>query len=117
MEKFINFSKTELIDMTLLHSLFILIFSGSTLDKVRSIFIIHDLNESENIKTSDFCSYLIHMYYFMLKEIDFDENSLNILANDLGKNIIDNISKGKDNLGFGDIVEFFDNVDFDIPSF
>ena len=33
------------------------------------------------------------------------------------KNIIDNISKGKDNLGFGDIVEFFDNVDFDIPSF
>ena len=57
------------------------------------------------------------MYYFMLKEIDFDENSLNILANDLGKNIIDNISKGKDNLGFGNIVEFFDNVDFDIPSF
>ena len=117
LEKFINFSKTELIDMTLLHSLFILIFSGSTLDKVRSIFIIHDLNESENIKTSDFCSYLIHMYYFMLKEIDFDENNLNILSNDLGKNIIDNISKGKDNLGFGDIVEFFDNVDFDIPSF
>ena len=57
------------------------------------------------------------MYYFMLKEIDFDENNLNILSNDLGKNIIDNISKGKDNLGFGDIVEFFDNVDFDIPSF
>ena len=117
LEKFINISKTELIDMTLLHSLFILIFSGSTLDKVRSIFTIHDLNETENIKTSDFCSYLIHMYYFMLKEIDFDENNLNILANDLGKNIINNISKGKDNISFGDIVAFFDNVDFDIPSF
>ena len=102
-EKFINFSKTELIDITLLHSLFILIFSGSTLDKIRSIFIIHDLNETENIKSSDFCNYIIHMYYFMLKEIDFDENNLNILSNDLGKNIIDNISKGKDNLGFGDI--------------
>ena len=117
LEKFINLTKIELIDMTLLHSLFILIFSGSTLDKVRSIFIIYDLNETENIKTSDFCSYLIHMYHFMLKEIDFDENNLNILANDLGKNIIDNISKGKDSIGFGDIVEFFDNVDFDIPSF
>ena len=116
LDKFINFSKTELIDTTILHSLFILIFSGSTLDKVRSIFIIHDLNESENIKSSDFCSYLIHMYYFMLKGIDFDENNINILANDLGKNIVENISRGKDNIGFGEIVEFFDNVDFDIPS-
>jgi hypothetical protein len=116
LEKFVNISKTELIDITLLHSLFILIFSGSTLDKIRSIFIVHDLNETENIKTNEFCSYLIHMFYFMMKEINFDENNLNNLANDLGKNIVENISKGKDSIGFGDIVECFDNVDFDIPS-
>jgi hypothetical protein len=116
-EKFINFSKTELIDITLLHSLFILIFSGSTLDKIRSIFIIHDLNETENIKSSDFCNYIIHMFYFMLKEIELGENNnLYELANDLGKNIVENITKGKESICFGNIVEYFDNVDFGIPS-
>ena len=116
-EKFINFSKTELIDITLIHALFILIFSGSTLDKVRSIFIIHDLDERESIKTNDFCSYLINMFYFMLKGINFEDNNLNTLANDLGKNICDNISKGKESIYFADIVEFFDNIDFYIPSY
>ena len=119
LEKFLNFSKNELIDMTLLHSLFILIFSGSSLDKVRSIFIIHDLKESENIKSNDFCLYLKNMFYFMLKEIGFEENiniNLNLLVNDLAKNIGDNLCKGKESICFGNIVDFFDNVDFDIPS-
>ena len=117
LEKFINFSKKELIDMTLLHSLFILIFSGSNLDKVRSIFIIHDLKESESIKISDFYLYINHMFYFLLKEIGFDENNnLNNLVNDLAKNICDNLAKGKESICFGSIVDFFENVDFDIPS-
>ena len=117
LEKFINFSKNELIDMTLLHSLFILIFSGSILDKVRSIFIIHDLKESENIKINDFCLYLNHMFSFMLKEIGFEENNdTDNLVNDLAKNICDNLAKGKESVNFGTIVDFFDNVDFDIPS-
>ena len=119
LEKFLNFSKNELIDMTLLHSLFILIFSGSSLDKVRSIFIIHDLKESENIKSNDFCLYLKNMFYFMLKEIGFEENiniNLNLLVNDLAKNVGDNLCKGKESICFGNIVDFFDNVDFDIPS-
>ena len=73
LEKFLNFTKNELIDMTLIHALFILIFSGSSLDKVRSIFIIHDLKETETIKINDFRLYLKNMYYFMLKEIDFEE--------------------------------------------
>ena len=118
-EKFINFSKNELIDMSLLHSLFILIFSGSTLDKVRSIFIIHDLKENENINGSDFYLYLSHMFSFMVKEIGIDEDiniNLNSLVNDLAKNIEDNLCKGKESICFGDIIDFFDNVDFDIPS-
>ena len=103
--------------MTLLHSLFILIFSGSILDKVRSIFIIHDLKESENIKINDFCLYLNHMFFFMLKEIGFEENNdTDNLVNDLAKNICDNLAKGKESVNFGSIVDFFDNVDFDIPS-
>ena len=117
LEKFINFSKKELIDMTLLHSLFILIFSGSNLDKVRSIFIIHDLKESESIKISDFYLYINHMFYFLLKEIGFEENNnLNNLVNDLAKNICENLAKGKESICFGSIVDFFENVDFDIPS-
>ena len=103
--------------MTLIHALFILIFSGSSLDKVRSIFIIHDLKETETIKINDFRLYLKNMYYFMLKEIDFEENiNLNELVNDLAKNICDNLSRGRENICFGDIADFFDNVDFDIPS-
>ena len=117
LEKFLNFTKNELIDMTLIHALFILIFSGSSLDKVRSIFIIHDLKETETIKINDFRFYLKNMYYFMLKEIDFEENiNLNELVNDLAKNICDNLSRGRENICFGDIADFFDNVDFDIPS-
>ena len=65
--------------MTLLHSLFILIFSGSNLDKVRSIFIIHDLKESESIKISDFYLYINHMFYFLLKEM----NKFFVFLNDL----------------------------------
>ena len=103
--------------MTVIHALFILIFSGSSLDKVRSIFIIHDLKESENIKISDFRLYLKNMFYFMLKEIEFEENiNLNELVNDLSKNICDNLFRGRESIGFGDIADFFDNVDFDIPS-
>ena len=103
--------------MTLIHALFILIFSGSSLDKVRSIFIIHDLKETETIKINDFRLYLKNMYYFMLKEIDFEENiNLNELVNDLAKNICDNLSRGRESICFGDIADFFDNVDFDIPS-
>lgn len=117
LEKFLNFTKNELIDMTLIHALFILIFSGSSLDKVRSIFIIHDLKETETIKINDFRLYLKNMYYFMLKEIDFEENiNLNELVNDLAKNICDNLSRGRESICFGDIADFFDNVDFDIPS-
>ena len=117
LEKFLNFTKNELIDMTVIHALFILIFSGSSLDKVRSIFIIHDLKESENIKISDFRLYLKNMFYFMLKEIEFEENiNLNELVNDLSKNICDNLFRGSESIGFGDIADFFDNVDFDIPS-
>ena len=117
LEKFLNFTKNELIDMTLIHALFILIFSGSSLDKVRSIFIIHDLKETETIKINDFRFYLKNMYYFMLKEIDFEENiNLNELVNDLAKNICDNLSRGRESICFGDIADFFDNVDFDIPS-
>ena len=117
LEKFLNFTKNELIDMTLIHALFILIFSGSSLDKVRSIFIIHDLKETETIKINDFRFYLKNMYYFMLKEIDFEENiNLNELVNDLAKNICDNLNRGRESICFGDIADFFDNVDFDIPS-
>ena len=117
LEKFINFSKNELIEMTLIHALFILIFSGFSLDKVRSIFIIHNLKETDNIKINDLRLYLNRMFFFMLKEIDFPENiNLKELVNDLANNISDNLSKGKENICFGDIVDFFDNVDFDIPS-
>jgi len=112
-EKYINFGKTELVDVTLLHSLFILIFSGSTMEKVRSIFVIHDINENELLKTFDFGKYLAHMFHFLLTEMGIDDNNL---SNYLGKNISDSISKGKDGVSFMQIMEFFENINFDIPS-
>ena len=111
-DKYINFTKNELIDITHLHALFILIFPGSTLDKVRSIFIIHDLNETENMKKTDFEIYLKRMFNFMLKKIDF---GVNILENDLSKNIVENFNKGKESISFGELIEFFDNLNNDIP--
>ena len=113
-EKFINFGKTELVDITLLHSLFILIFSGSTMEKVRSIFIIHDINESELLKSFDFGIYLAHMFHFLLVEMEFEDNNL---SNYLGKHIVESISQGKEGVSFMQIMEFFENIDFDIPSY
>ena len=113
-EKFINFGKTELVDVTLLHSLFILIFSGSTMEKVRSIFIIHDINESDLLKSFDFGIYLAHMFHFLLTEMCFEDNNL---SNYLGKHIADVISQGKEGVSFMQIMEFFENIDFDIPSY
>jgi len=112
-EKYINFGKAELVDVTLLHSLFILIFSGSTMEKVRSIFVIHDINESELLRTFDFGIYLSHMFHFLLIEMGFEDNNL---ANYLGKHIVESISKGKEGVSFMQIMEFFENIDFDIPS-
>ena len=113
-EKFINFGKTELVDITLLHSLLILIFSGSTMEKVRSIFIIHDINENELLKSFDFGNYLSHMFQFLLTEMGFEDNNL---SNYLGKHIVDLISQGKEGVSFMQIMEFFENIDFDIPSY
>ena len=112
-EKFINFGKTELVDVTLLHSLFILIFSGSTMEKIRSIFIIHDINENELLKVYDFEIYLSHMFHFLLTEMGFDDNNL---GKYLAKHIVDLISQGKEGVSFMQIMEFFENIDFDIPS-
>ena len=112
--KYINFGKTELVDVTLLHSLFILIFSGSTMEKVRSIFIIHDINESELLKCFDLGIYLAHMFHFLLTEMGFEDNNL---SNYLGKHIVDSISQGKDGVSFMQIMDFFENIDFDIPSY
>jgi len=113
-EKFINFGKTELVDVTLLHSLFILIFSGSTMEKIRSIFIIHDINENELLKIYDFEIYLSHMFHFLLTEMGFEDNDL---GNYLAKHIVELISQGKEGLSFMQIMEFFENIDFDIPSY
>ena len=112
-EKYINFGKTELVDVTLLHSLFILIFSGSTMEKVRSIFVIHDINENELLKTFDFGKYLAHMFHFLLSEMGIDDNNL---SNYMGKNISESISKGKEGVSFMQIMEFFENINFGIPS-
>ena len=112
--KYINFGKTELVDVTLLHSLFILIFSGSTMEKIRSIFIIHDINESDLIKCFDLGIYLAHMFHFLLSEMGFEDNNL---ANYLGKHIVESISQGKEGVSFMQIMEFFENIDFDIPSY
>ena len=112
-EKFINFGKAELVDVTLLHSLFILIFSGSTMEKVRSIFIIHDINENELLKSFDFGIYLSHMFHFILIEMGFEDNNL---SNYLGKHIAELISQGKEGVSFMQIMEFFENIDFDLPS-
>ena len=113
-EKFINFGKAELVDVTLLHSLFILIFSGSTMEKVRSIFIIHDINENELLKSFDFGIYLSHMFHFLLIEMGFEDNNL---SNYLGKHIAELISQGKEGVSFMQIMELFENIDFDLPSY
>ena len=41
----------------------------------------------------------------------------NNLSNYLGKHIIELISQGKEGVSFMQIMEFFENIDFDIPSY
>ena len=112
LKKFINFGKNKLVDITLIHSLFILIFSGSTTEKVRSIFAVHDVNESGLLKNNEFITYLKNMFHFLLIEMELKDDNL---SDYMGKYIVDSLSNGKEGLSFVQIMEFFENIDIDIP--
>ena len=83
------------------------------MEKVRSLFIIHDMNESDLLKSFDFGIYLSHMFHFLLLEMGFEDNNL---SGYLGKHIVELISQGKEGVSFMQIMDYFENIDFDIPS-
>ena len=108
--KYINLNNSEFIEVPLLHSLFMLLFKGSTTEKVKSIFMIYDTDENSLLKSKDLCNYLSNVFHFLLNEMEIKDRKL---SDYLGNNIVESISEGKDGVNFIQILEFFDNIDIE----
>lgn len=110
-EKYFNFAQNELIDITNLHSFFLLIFAGSTIEKMQSIFIINDVNENESIDTDDLIDYFAHLFNYLLKEMKI-VNQLD--PTEIAREVINMFAKGKEKISLIMLVQFYESVVHDI---
>ena len=110
-EKYFDFSQNELIDITTLHSFFLLIFAGSTIEKMQSIFIINDVNENESIDVDDLIDYFAHLFDYLLKEMKI-VNQLD--PTEIAREITNMLAKGKEKISLIMLVQFYESVVHDI---
>ena len=110
-ERYFDFSQNELIDVTTLHSFFILIFAGSTIEKMESIFIINDVNENESIDTEDLIDYFSHLFDYLLREMKISNL---IDPSEIAREIITTFAKGKEKISLIMLVQFYESVLHDI---
>ena len=110
-ERYFDFSQDELIDVRTLHSFFILIFAGSTIEKMESIFIINDVNENESIDTEDLIDYFSHLFDYLLREMKISNL---IDPSEIAREIITTFAKGKEKISLIMLVHFYENVLLDI---
>lgn len=84
-EKNFDLYQNELIDIIHLHAFNMLIFSGKSIEKIQSIFLIHDIGENEAIEYEDLCQYMSFLFNFVLKKTKIewcDNNTLSKLIVD-----------------------------------
>ena len=110
-ERYFDFSQDELIDVRTLHSFFILIFAGSTIEKMESIFIINDVNENESIDTEDLIDYFSHLFDYLLREMKISNL---IDPSEIAREIITTFAKGKEKISLIMLVHFYESVLLDI---
>jgi hypothetical protein len=106
-EKYFDFSQNELVDITNLHSLFLLMFTGTTIEKIRSIFNIYEIDENSVFETEDLVDYISNLFKFLLKEMNVE---CGITSKNLAELFVKSISKGKDKISLIDLVQGFEYI-------
>lgn len=106
-EKYFDFSQNELIDVTKLHAFFILVFSGSTIEKMESIFLVNDVNENECLDVSDLIDYFTDVFTFLTMEMKVDSD---IEWKELSKEICELIAKGRKKISLIMMVQFYESL-------
>ena len=106
-EKYFDFSQNELIDITNLHSLFLLMFTGTTIEKIRSIFNIYEIDENGLFETDDLIDYISHLFNYLIKEMNIEAE---ISSKSLAETFIQYVSKGKDKISLIDLVQSFEYI-------
>ena len=106
-EKYFDFSQNELVDITNLHPLFLLMFTGTTIEKIRSIFNIYEIDENGVFDSEDLIDYISNLFKFLLKEMNVD---CGITNKNLAEIFFKSISKGKDKISLIDLVQGFEYI-------
>ena len=106
-EKYFDFSQNELVDITNLHPLFLLMFTGTTIEKIRSIFNIYEIDENGVFDSEDLIDYISNVFKFLLKEMNVE---CGITNKNLAEIFFKSISKGKDKISLIDLVQGFEYI-------
>ena len=106
-EKYFDFSQNELVDITNLHPLFLLMFTGTTIEKIRSIFNIYEIDENGVFDSEDLIDYISNLFKFLLKEMNVE---CGITNKNLAEIFFKSISKGKNKISLIDLVQGFEYI-------
>ena len=106
-EKYFDFSQNELIDITNLHSLFLLMFTGTTIEKIRSIFNIYEIDENGLFDSDDLIDYISNLFNYLIKEMNIEAE---ISSKSLAETFIKYVSKGKEKISLIDLVQNFEYI-------
>ena len=106
-EEYFDYSKKDAYDITLLHSLFILVFNGTTREKVRSLFLIFETDESGVLDVECLTQYLENMFDFMLREMDVRNEGH---SEYMSKKAIELIEDKEDGISFERLVDFYEKI-------
>ena len=106
-EKYFDFSQNELVDITSLHPLFLLMFTGTTIEKIRSIFNIYEINENGVFDADDLVDYISNLFKFLLKEMNVE---CGITNKNLAEIFVECIAKGKEKISLIDLVQGFEYI-------
>ena len=82
-------------------------FTGTTIEKIRSIFNIYEINENDLFDVDDFIDYLSNLFNFLLKEMNINGD---ISSKSLAEIFVKNVNKGKNKISLIDLVQSFEYI-------
>ena len=107
LEKHFNFSEVEFVETSKLHCLFLLVFSGSVKEKIRSLFLVFDENENVCLENESLVKYFRKLFEIMLNKFEIHDFNYSIY---MSKRLVAQLSGGKDGVSFSDIFTFFEEI-------
>ena len=82
-------------------------FTGTTIEKIRSIFNIYEVDENALFETDDLIDYLSNLFNYLIKEMNIEAE---ISSKSLAETFIQYVSKGKDKISLIDLVQNFEYI-------